>query len=308
MYRNARHIDLLLWKYEFENGDRDETLRALSFYQNADGGFGNALEPDCWNPESSPYTTLCAISKLKQIGFADADHPIMRGIIKYLESGAHFNGDGWLFNIPSNNEYARAPWWTYDQGANEYEHKGVTLGLACFILRNADSKSELYGLAFALVSKLLAKLAAPDNMGEMGLSGYCAILATLDDLGLSDQFDMEFYTAEVKRLVDNAIVRDVSQWANYTTRPSQFISSPDSPYYEGNAEIVGKELDYLVDTRPASGVWGITWQWWDNYVKYPKEFAISENWWRADGATHKLVFLRSFGRIAGLARSSISVK
>ena len=31
--------------------------------------------------------------------------------------------------------------------------------------------------------------------------------------------------------------------------------------------------------------------------KYPKEFAVSENWWKADGAIEKLKFLRIFNRI-----------
>ena len=71
VYRNARQLELALWQYEFENGSADAVLSALAFYQNQDGGFGNALEPDCWNPNSSPYTTLCAIEILKKIDFAD---------------------------------------------------------------------------------------------------------------------------------------------------------------------------------------------------------------------------------------------
>ncbi len=61
IYRNSRQLDLAMWQYEFENGNKDNVLLALSYYQNVDGGFGNALEPDCWNPESTPYTTLNAI-------------------------------------------------------------------------------------------------------------------------------------------------------------------------------------------------------------------------------------------------------
>lgn len=100
--------------------------------------------------------------------------------------------------------------------------------------------------------------------------------------------------------MDEAIVRDVSQWPHYGVRPSQFIHSPDSPFYTGNEDIVDKELNYLLDTRPENGVWGITWLWHENYEKYPKEFAISENWWKADadvGAIGKLKFLRNFNRL-----------
>jgi hypothetical protein len=297
MYRNARQIDLALWQYEFEGGSAAAVLSALSHYQNEDGGFGNALEADCWNPESSPYTTLNAIGKLSSIKLTDAAHPIMCGILNFLESGKHFTGEGWLFSIPSNNGYPRAPWWTYDPEANEFEHKGVTLGIICFILQFADTESQLYDKALSLAEKLILKLKAPDNLGDMGLSGYCGLIKTLELLSLTSRFDMDFLTAAVRKLVDAAIVRDVSRWGDYCVRPSQFINSPDSPYCAGNEDIINKELDYLIDTRPENGVWGITLQWWDNYVKYPKEFAISENWWKADLAVGRLTLLRNFGRL-----------
>ena len=58
IYRNARPFELSLWKYFFENGSKEDVIEALTFYQNEDGGFGNALEADSLNPNSSPYTTL----------------------------------------------------------------------------------------------------------------------------------------------------------------------------------------------------------------------------------------------------------
>lgn len=67
--------------------------------------------------------------------------------------------------------------------------------------------------------------------------------------------------------------------------------------YEDNKEIVEKELDYLEQTLPENGVWGITWTWFDNNEKYAKEFAISENWWKAAAAVDKLVLLKNFGRL-----------
>ncbi len=46
IYRNARPIELALWNYYMEQGSIDDVLHNLSFYQNEDGGFGHALEPD----------------------------------------------------------------------------------------------------------------------------------------------------------------------------------------------------------------------------------------------------------------------
>ena len=54
VYKNARPLELAKWQYHFENGSREAVLETLACYQNTDGGFGYGLEPDYWNPHSSP--------------------------------------------------------------------------------------------------------------------------------------------------------------------------------------------------------------------------------------------------------------
>lgn len=46
-------------------------LNALGFYQNEDGGFGNGLEADFLNPNSSPMATWAATETLREIGLTD---------------------------------------------------------------------------------------------------------------------------------------------------------------------------------------------------------------------------------------------
>ena len=50
IYKNARPLDCARWQYLFENGSSENVLNFLAAYQNEDGGFGHALEADCWNP------------------------------------------------------------------------------------------------------------------------------------------------------------------------------------------------------------------------------------------------------------------
>lgn len=297
IYRNARQIELATWQYEFENGSKDAIISALALYQNEDGGFGNALEPDSWNPNSSPYTTLNAISKLSEINFTDINNPIMQGILKFLRSGMHYNENGWLFNIPSNDDYPHAPWWTYDSEANKHESIGVSAEIACFILKFADKNSDLYEKALSVANNLIVKLYTPGNYGDMGVGGYCALKDIIQQLGLIDKFDIEFLSKTLKKLVNDSIERDVSKWAYYGKTPSSFIFSPDSEFYKDNEEIMQKELDYIIETRPEKGVWGITFSWFENNEKYANEFAISENWWKADFTIRKLKLLRSFDRL-----------
>ncbi|NLL33698.1 MAG: hypothetical protein GX257_00125, partial [Clostridiales bacterium] len=105
IYRNARPLDFARWQYQFENGSKEAVLNALSFYQNEDGGFGHALEADSWNPNSSPIQTWVATENLYEIGFSNSSHPIIAGILSYLESGKDFNGRFWYNTVKSNNDY-----------------------------------------------------------------------------------------------------------------------------------------------------------------------------------------------------------
>lgn len=297
IYRNARPLELALWQFCFEGGTREHVMEMLGFYQNEDGGFGNAVEPDCWNTESSPYAVLVVTGMLRRIGFTDSNHPILRGMLQYLDSGAHVSEDGWNFSIPSNDAYPRAPWMTYDESVNRVQDMGISAGLCTFILRHGDRQSGLYAKAINLSGRILDKMKRTEDFGEMGAGGIGMLVQELEACGLGQRFDCGSVKAMLPGLVNRSIERNPDHWASYTPRPSEFIWSPDCPFYPGNEEIVDLELDYLVDTRNPGGVWNITWTWFGLGEQYPKEFAISENWWKALKAIEKLSFLEAFGRM-----------
>jgi hypothetical protein len=297
MYRNARQIELSLWQYYFENGSKDAVLSALSFYQNDDGGFGHALEADSWNPNSSPYTTLRAINILEGINFTDKLHPMMQGIFKFLESGAYCSENGWYFNIPSNNDFAHAPWWTYNMEANAVEGIGVTAEIVGFIFRYANEDSEIFQKALTFSDIIINKLRTFEHYGEMGIRGYSRLLDIIEQSKLTWRFDCNFLKQKLTKLAHESIERDPAKWARYSVRPSKYIISPESMFYKDNEDIVSIELDYIIETRPKQGVWGITWSWFENNDKYAREFAISENWWKASLAIENVNLLKNFKRI-----------
>lgn len=297
VHRNAREIELSLWKYHFENGSIDDVLSALTPYQNSDGGFGHALEPDCRNPNSSPYQTLTAMSILDRIGFTDAAHPVWKGIFRFLDCGSFYNEYGWFFTIPSNDGFPRAPWWNDDAQANTFQSIGLTAEIAAHILIYGDKASPLYQKALTETARILHLIGNAEKNGDMGIGGYVVLLNTINKAGLARNYDMESVLECVRNLVKSSIVRDTSKWEYYGVRPSNYITSPDSVYYEDNRDIVETELDYLIETRPAGGVWGITWSWFDNNEKYAKAFAVSENWWKSNLAVAKVLMLRNFGRL-----------
>ncbi len=297
MHRNARPVDLKVWQHYFEGGPAEAVLAELAFYQNADGGFGHALEPDCWNPASSPYTTLCGARMLLDIGAADGSQPLWKGVLRYFDACGYMPGVGWPFSIPSNDAYPHAPWWTYSPEANAYESIGLTAEIAGIIFLYGDKDSGLYGKALDAAGMVIGKLRNPGRYGDMGVGGYCALLEAIPKAGLEARLDCAFLAEKLAGLVHDTIQRDTAKWAFYGVRPSNYIRTPESPYYQDNADILEAELDYLIDTRPGGGVWPIPWSWFENNEKYPKEFAVSENWWKAVKATEKMLLLKRFGRL-----------
>jgi hypothetical protein len=296
MYQNARHIEVCLWQYHFEGGDKEAVIKALMNYQNDDGGFGHALEADNWNPNSSPITTQHALSILRDIDFWDMSHPIYQGIWKYLISEKDLLEYGWRFTIPTNDENPRAPWWDYNEDCNKKEYFGVTAEFTAFILKFGDKETYLYKKALKLTDELIELLMSDAYYGDNGIGGYITLADTVDKLGLM-QYDSGKIEHRLANKIKNSIEYDITKWSSYGVRPSNYINSPDSIFYNENSEIVNKELQYLIETIPENDVWGITWTWFGNMEKYGREFVLSENWWKGYKAIEKMLFLRNFGKI-----------
>jgi hypothetical protein len=65
---NARLLDRKRFAFRFEAGAAKDVLAALVPYQNADGGFGHALEPDLRCAASQPVSTEHALEILDELG------------------------------------------------------------------------------------------------------------------------------------------------------------------------------------------------------------------------------------------------
>lgn len=112
LYTNGRLLDRRRFEYHFEGGSKEAVIAALRAYQNRDGGFGNALEPDIRCPQSQPVPTEMALAVMDEVGCFDPD--LLDGIIAYLRSIA-LPGGGFPLIFRSAREYPHAPWWESDR-------------------------------------------------------------------------------------------------------------------------------------------------------------------------------------------------
>lgn len=293
IYRHARPLDLARWQYHFEHGSQEAVLRALAAYQNEDGGFGHALEADSFNPNSCPIQTQTAAFILREIGLTDPAHPIIQGILRYLDSGADFDEAHrqWLNTVPSNNDYPCAVWWKYGDQGSEFKYN-PTAGLAGFALRFADPGSALYRKACGIAREAVDWLLAQEPFADQHIAAcFVGLYTDCADAGQAP-FDMtalrECLDTQLRCCLDGV----AEKWGKeYAAMPSDLIPTKASPFYLGNAEIVQAQCDYILRSQLPDGSFIVPWQWWNDH----KEYEIAALWWKSDIIIKNMLHLRAFG-------------
>ena len=290
---NARPLEWALYLQKFENGSVEAVLDALAAYQNPDGGFGYALEPDDWNQNSTLNATVYAMQLMMGIGVSH--HPLMDGALRFLQSGACFQKEEWQFCTPSSREFPHAPWWGMSEEEAKEENPGVTNKVAGLLLELCQPEDSLYQTALRVARRSFPVFMQLPPKGEREVEGYALLLPHWIRLGVAP--DPEKAIRRMLEIGNAVIERDPSRWPDYVPRPSSVISTPESPLYPMNQEIVEQELDYLIDTLSTNGVWEPNWTWYNTIELYPEAYAISRNWWRSILAIGHLSFIRVFGRL-----------
>ncbi|NRQ40611.1 hypothetical protein HII36_53710, partial [Nonomuraea sp. NN258] len=111
LHLHGRLIDRARFEALFRAGSRQRVLDVLRCYQNPDGGFGHALEPDLRGPGSQPEPVEVAFWILDEL--AAFDSPMVPAACDYLASVTAPDG-GVPFVLPSVRDTERAPWWQTD--------------------------------------------------------------------------------------------------------------------------------------------------------------------------------------------------
>lgn len=245
LWQNARLLERQLFAYHFKGGSRANVLAALAAYQNADGGFGNALEPDIRCPESQPVPTQHALEFLDDVGF---DVAMVQRICDYLLTITTAEGGvPWL--LPSALRYPRAPWWQTTE--NPPASLNPTAAIAG-LLHKHGVQHEWLTRATAYCWAKLATLQATD-MHEIGamLTFLCHVPAR------------QRATQELDRLVNAmraaGLLAD-AQATGYVRKPLDWAPTPDHPLrtYFRDAQIKAHLAVILVE-QDADGGWTIPW-------------------------------------------------
>ncbi|MFN8379508.1 MAG: hypothetical protein U0452_12645 [Anaerolineae bacterium] len=295
VYRNARSLDLTRWQFHFEDGARESVMRALAVYQNADGGFGHALEADAWNPNSAPIQVWAATEILREIDWTDSGHPVVTGILRYLASGQDFDGHFWFNAVRSNNDYPHAPWWHVVNQSEPEDDYNPTACLASFIIRFANRESAVYQLGRRVAQEAIDAYLAQGLLDAMHtVQCYVRLLEDAEIAGDAGLDSLDALKEKLRLQVRTSITQDTAAWQTaYICKPSLFFNSRENVFYADNQAIADYECDYIERTQAEDGLWDITWSW----GAYPEEWAVSKNWWKSGLAISNLLYLKGMGRL-----------
>lgn len=289
VYRNARPLELARWKYHFENGSARDVLNVLSMYQNNDGGFGYALEPDYWNPNSTPIAVWAAIKTLWEIGFDDTAHPVVQGILAYLDSGKDFAEGKWYNTVASNNDYPHAVWWACDSDTG-LPDDNPTVSLVGFALRFSDPNSSLYQKAGKIAAEAVARF-MKEPVDEMHtVRVYLDLLCYCEEIRHFDMFDRDAFRNRLYETIEKIVCKDPAKWyTEYVCKPSFFFERSHRILGMIDRELLEKEAQMMLEMQLADGSYPVTWQWWNEY----KEYEISANWWKSSIIIDTMCYIKA---------------
>lgn len=288
IYRNARPIELTRWQYHFEENTAQNVLTVLDHYQNEDGGFGHALEADSWNPFSSPIQTWAATEILWELNYRDSQHPLIQGILSYLDSGTHQQDELWLNSVPENDHYPHASWWQF---ANTAQNLNPTAALTGFCLLHASKDSPLYLKADKLAKRISTAFLADETAADAHLLSCLVRLVEYSKAAKYSLPNVKKIKEKLTTAITELIRQDRDKWeTQYVARPSDFISSPKSFLYPALQEFVKQECAVIRSSQNKDGAWPIPWSW----QSYPEAWPIAKNWWQGELTIRYCRFLAGF--------------
>lgn len=292
--RSARPLEAARWDYAFNGGSRARVLDILAAFQNEDGGFGNALEPDYWLPSSSSIAIWTACTILLEVE-ADADHPLVRSVVNYLCCSQEPTGI-WTTVLPENNDYPHAPWWHWEPGVQETWMFNPSVALAAYLIHWSEPGSRTAEQAWMTVRLALERLMDCSKMDMHELSLFLKLKELMEQRNAEFETQTNYRLAEVgakvKELVGVELETDPSKWMEgYFALPLTFIQSPDSYLYPDYKELVEENLRVFAEQVDEDGLWPVAWGW----GAYPEEFAVAKRYWQGIIALERYRIFKAFG-------------
>ena len=246
-WRNARLIERYLFTSLFDNGGTEPVLAALRTYQNEDGGFGNALEPDKRCPSSQPQDVEFALHILDDINAMN--DPMVARACDYL-AGITTPEGGVPYALPSVNAYPHADWWTVED--NPPASLNPTAAIAGLLLKHSVQHSWI-----KTASEFCWREIAATSTTEFHT--LMPVIMFLENA--PERTRAEHELQRIAALLSQPGIIELDPYAEgYTQKPLDWAPTPQSFCRRlFDDETIEKHLTALAKRQQADGGWPISW-------------------------------------------------
>jgi hypothetical protein len=276
IWRGARLLDRRRFGYLFLDGSAQDVVEALRPYQNMDGGFGNALEPDIRAPLSQPIPTWTALVILDEVGaFND---PIVARACDYFASITTAEG-GVPFVMPTVRDFPRAPWWETDD--NPQASLNPTAAVAALLHK--------YHVAHAWLAPATDYCwRAIDGLQATNPYEMRAVIPFLDHVSDRSRAQAAF-TRLGQMMLDQHLIALTPENDGEAQTPLNYAPTPQS-IARGlfSDTVIEASLNTLAAAQQEDGGWSIGWPDWN---------PASAVEWRGPLTIEALTTLRAYGRL-----------
>ena len=279
IWRNARLIDRQRFVRLFQDAGAAPVVAALRAYQNADGGFGNALEPDKRCPDSQPVDVEVALRVFDELGGEfDWRDPLVERVINFLATITTTAG-GIPFVLPSARAYPHAPWWESDD--NPPASPNPTAAIVGLFLKHRVQHpwvERATEYCWQVISD-----GSSEEVHELA-----TILTFLENAPDQTRVKREFDRI-AERLFAAGLVELDPEASGYVKKPLDWAPTPESSCRRlFDDKVIAANLDALTARQQTDGGWTISW---------PPVSPLVELEWRGYVTVDALKTLRAYGRI-----------
>jgi hypothetical protein len=291
----ARPLDCAMFEHRFEGAAVERVIDELAHFQNDDGGFGRALEPDMRTPTSSALATGVGLRTLKELE-CTVEHPMVADAIRFLLETFDPQAKTWRVIPQDANEYPHAGWW-HDEGGSL-----ARLFDGFLIIPRAELVGLLNHYAALVPDRWLSDVteetvASLEIIRDEAFGGGGDALRYALSLAETEAVPQPFrdrLIPRLRRMTLKYVSQDQQEWAGYSAAPLKVASSPQSLVADTLWDSLQVNLDYEIDRQTPEGTWEPTWTWGEFY---PDVWEQAKLEWRGHLALETLTLLRAFGRL-----------
>jgi len=302
--KHSRNLEKTILNTYFFDGDKESVINELKLHQNADGGFGHALEPDFQMPKSSPMASTTALQVISKLNLEEQCSEMIKKCIGYFEKTYNEARKGWYAVSKEVNNYHHASWWNYN---SEYGMTIIddnwgnpTAEIIAYLYKYQEYVQELK------VEELLAN-AIDYLLNKTEFASYYEVYCYIRLYNVLPLSYQERIKDKLTLAVSEVLCDDESHWHEFVPYPLRIVKSPTDESFKIDQCLIEKNLDFLVDYIEENMMMMPDWQWDDcledsritdwNLAENIQGWEKAENDWIGVLTLEVLMVLSAFERI-----------